>query len=116
MAAAFASFLTGLLQCCLVLRGMDSRVRLPRSSVSVATKGIFNKLLIPYCLLGPNLASYLAVAKKKKKKIKRKKEWMKILLEPFSTSGSMFLPTKDKSCLSPQPSTLTKKGKGKIVS
>lgn len=80
VAAAFASFLTGLLQCCSGLSGMDSRVGLPRSSVSVATKGIFKKLLVPYCLLGPNLASYLAVAKKKKKKIKRKKEWMKILL------------------------------------
>lgn len=76
--------LSSLASCsCPGLSGMDSRVGLPRSSVSIATKGIFNKLLVPYCLLGPNLASYLAVAKKKgKKKIEkeRKKEWMKILL------------------------------------
>ena len=68
MAAAFAPFLTGRLQHCPGLSGMDNRVRLPWSSVSAATEGIFNKLLVPYCLLGPNLASYLAVAKKKNKR------------------------------------------------
>ena len=62
MAAAFAPLLTGLLQCCPGLIGMDSRVGLPWSSVSTATEGILNKLLVPDCLLGPNLASYLAVA------------------------------------------------------